>query len=156
MDIQQFLKASLKPREADIAVPALAAFFPDKVKPVWKVRGLTGAELGRANESSDSSQANIRTLVKALAGEGDKAEEIRKTMGISDEEVPQDIARRIEMLVAGSVEPAIGEENRDVAVRLAEAFPTAFYELTNKILGLTGQGAELGKRKGSGQTPKSS
>ena len=44
---------------------------------------------------------------------------------------------------------------RDVAVRLVENFPTVFWNLTNKILSLTGQGAELGKPKPSGKTRKS-
>ena len=156
MDIEGFLKASLEPRKEEVPVPALKEWFPDGTEPVWIVRGLTGAELGRANEASDNNQANVKALVSALAGAGDKAEEIRKTMGISDDEVPQDVARRIEMLVAGSVEPEIGEEKRDVVVRLAESFPVVFYDLTNKVINLTGQGAELGKRKGSGPTPKSS
>jgi len=40
-----------------------------------------------------------------------------------------------------------------VAVKLAETFPTVFYQLTNAITNLTGQGAEVGKPKRSGKTP---
>jgi hypothetical protein len=58
------------------------------------------------------------------------------------------------MLTAGSVSPALGQQNRDGAVKLAETFPTVFYNLTNKILSLTGQGAEVGKRKRSGTAEK--
>jgi hypothetical protein len=153
MDIQKFLNAALKAREQSIDVPELAEWFGADEKPVWVVRGLTAAELGRANQAADKSGENLRALVAAMAGSGDKADAIRKTMGLSDEDVPTDVSRRIEMLAAGSVSPKIGSENRDVAVRLAESFPTVFYNLTNHILNLTGQGAESGKPKRSGQTP---
>ena len=153
MDLQKFLNASLSSREAVIEVPELKGFFGED-EPKWTVRGLTAAELGRANEAADRGQENIKALVDAMAGNGDKAAALRKTMGISDKDTPADVSRRIEMLAAGSVSPELGADNRDVAVRLAESFPTVFYSLTNQILSLTGQGAEVGKRKASGKTPK--
>lgn len=151
MDLQKFLNANLQPREAELQVPELSAFFPEGVKPSWKVRGLTGAELARAREAADRSE-NIKTLIEAMAGDGEKAVAIRNVMGLNDDEVPADISRRIEMLVSGSVEPPVGTQNRDIAVRLAENFPVTFYSITNKIQELTGQGSELGKRKRSGGT----
>jgi len=92
-----------------------------------------------------------------MAGDGDKADAIRKSLGLSDDEVPGDVSRRIEMLAAGSVNPKIGQENRDLAVMVAEKFSVTFYTLTNKIQELTGQGAEVGKPKRSGakQAPES-
>ena len=163
MDIQKFLNASLKPRQAVVSVPALAAWFPpapasDTVDgialptsatapavPTWTVRGLTAAELCRANQAAESGLDNVRAMVAALAGDGDKAATIRAAMGLSSEDVPADISRRIEMLATGSVQPELGDNDRDVAVKLAEAYPTTFYELTNTIINLTGQGAEPGK-----------
>lgn len=154
MDIQKFLNAALRPREASIEVPDLAQWFGADERPVWVVRGLTAAELGRANQAAERGLDNVRALVAAMAGDGDKAGAIRKAMGLSDEDVPADISRRIEMLAAGSVAPALGSDNRDVAVKLAETYPTVFYNLTNQILTLTGQGAEMGKPKRSGTTPE--
>lgn len=154
MDIQKFLNAALRPREASIEVPELAQWFGADERPVWVVRGLTAAELGRANQAAERGLDNVRALVAAMAGDGDKAGAIRKAMGLSDEDVPADISRRIEMLAAGSVAPALGGDNRDVAVKLAETYPTVFYNLTNQILTLTGQGAEMGKPKRSGTTPE--
>ena len=90
-----------------------------------------------------------------MAGDGDKAKAIRDAMGLSDEQIPADISRRIEMLTYGSVEPALGPDLREVAVKVAESYPTLFYELTNRILELTGSGAELGKRKRSTRTQAS-
>lgn len=153
MDLQKFLNESLTSREATLSVPELKGYFGED-KPEWTVRGLTAIELARANEISEKGPENIKSLIEAIAGEGDKAEALRKSMGLSQEETPQDITRRIEMLCSGSVKPVIGYENRDVAVKLAETFPTTFFNLTNKILSLTGMGAELGKRKPSGKGRK--
>lgn len=156
MDIQKFLNAALCPRETSIEVPELAQWFGEDEPAVWVVRGLTAAEMGRAREAAEEGRMdNVRALVAAMAGSnGDKAGAIRKAMGLSDEDVPGDVSRRIEMLTAGSVSPALGSDRRDVAVKLAEAFPTVFYSLTNQILALTGQGAEVGKPKRSGKTPE--
>lgn len=154
MNLDKFLNASFVQRQATIKVPELSSFF-GKEKPEWTVRALTAAELGRANESAERGSENLKALITAMAGEGDKAEAIRKSMGLSNTEVPEDVSRRIEMLTLASVSPALGNEQRDVAVKLAENFPTTFYKLTNKILGLTGQGADVGKQKRSGKAVKS-
>ena len=154
MDLQKFLNESLSSRTATIEVPELKTFFGGEDSPEWVIKGLTAAELGRANVAADRGQENLKALVEAMAGSGDKAEALRKTMGISEEEIPADVSRRIELLTAGSVEPKLGQDNREVAVKLAETFPTVFYNLTNQILSLTGQGAEVGKRKRSGKTAK--
>ncbi len=153
MDIQKFLNAALCPREHAVEVPELAHWFAEGEPVEWVVRGLSGAEMGRASLAAERGSDNVRALVAAMAGDGDKAVAIRRAMGLSDEEVPADVSRRIEMLAAGSVRPALGSDNRDVAVKLAESYPTVFFNLTNHILRLTGQGAELGKPKRSGKSP---
>jgi hypothetical protein len=153
MDLQKFLNAALQPRHSVIAVPELAAWFAPDVPPTWEVRGLSAAELARANQAAESGLDNVRAMVAALAGEGDKAAAIRTAMGLSQDDVPADVIRRIDMLAAGSVLPVLGADNRDVAVKLAEEFPTVFYQLTNSIISLTGQGAVPGKPSGSGATP---
>lgn len=152
MDLQKFLSAPLAPRQSTVEVPELAEWFGEEPA-AWTVRGLTAAELSRANQAADRGLDNARAMVAALAGDGDKAAAIRTAMGLSNDDVPGDISRRIEMLAAGSVAPLLGGDNRDVAVKLAETFPTVFYQLTNAITNLTGQGAEVGKPKRSGKTP---
>ena len=154
MDLQKFLNASLSARTETIPVPELQEWFGDD-KAEWTVRGLTAAELGVANMASAKGQENLKALVEAMAGKGEKAAAMRKSLGLLDGEVPEDVSRRIEMLTAGSVAPEIGQNNRDVAVKLAETFPTVFYNLTHRILSLTGQGAEVGKPKPSGKAEKS-
>jgi hypothetical protein len=145
-DAQAFQSASLKHREQEVPVPALAHFFGDE-KPVWKVRGLTAAELGRAREAQDRSKTMAQAL-EAIASGSPQAEQIRNALGLSDD-VPAEVARRIAILVAGSVAP---ECDHETAVKLSESFPTVFYELTNVITNLTGEGSEMGKRGGSGKT----
>jgi hypothetical protein len=66
--------------------------------------------------------------------------------------VPDDVAKRIEHLVLGSVDPVC---TPDLAVRLCETYPVEFYQLTTKILELTGKGQEPGKSKRSGKTAMS-
>jgi len=154
LDIQRFLSASFAAREKAVDVPELADWFAPDKPAQWVVRGLTAAELGRVNQAAEAGLENVRAMIEALAGAGtNKAGAIRQAMGLSTDDVPADVSRRIEMLAIGSVSPALGEAQRDVAVKLSEAFPTKFYALTNHIINLTGQGAELGKPKRSGQTP---
>lgn len=155
MDIQKFLNAALAPRTEEVPVPELAAWFGEETSPTWTIRGLTAAEMGRAREAAEEGRTdNMRALVSALAGDGDKVSAIRKAFGLAEDDVPGDVSRRIEMLAAGTVSPDLGAEKREVAVKLSETFPTLFYNLTNKIIVLTGQGAELGKQKRSGATPE--
>jgi hypothetical protein len=152
MDIQKFLQAALQPRQSTLQVPELVAWFGTEPTE-WVVRGLSAAELARAPQAAERGLDNARAMGAALAGDGDKAAAIRAATVLSNEAVPGDVSRRIEMLAAGSVAPLLGHDNRDVAVKLAETFPTVFYQLTNAITNLTGQGAEVGKPKRSGKTP---
>ena len=142
----------MQAREAKVKVspPDACEWFGKE----WVVRGLTAAELARAREAGERHDA-VKSLVQAMAGDGDKAKAIRDAMGLSDEQIPADISRRIEMLTYGSVEPKLGVDLREVSVKVAESYPTLFYELTNRILELTGSGAELGKRKRSTRTQPS-
>ncbi len=153
LDLQKFLGAALQPRQQTLPVPDLQAWFAEGAPAEWVVRGLTGAELARANHAAERGLDNVRAMIAALAGDGtDKAAALRQAMGLSEDEVPADISRRIEMLAAGSVAPPLGTGQRDVAVKLAESFPGVFYALTNAIINLTGKGAEPGKPKRSGPT----
>ncbi|MEY2656076.1 MAG: hypothetical protein RLZZ524_3104 [Pseudomonadota bacterium] len=139
-DAAKFERAKLEPRRATVAVPALAPFFDDGEAPAWQVRGLTSSELHRAMEAG-KRQGSIESIVKALAASGDQAQAVRKALGLTAD-TPGEIAKRLEMLVMGSVAPAI---ELPAAVKLAEAFPIEFLTLTNEITELTGKGFDLGK-----------
>ena len=149
-DQKRFLRTKMEARTEDISVPDLSVFFLDGEPIIWTVRGLTGQELGRANEAAAKNKLVAATM-DALAGMSarEQIEEIKNALGLGGN-VPDDIAKRIEYLTAGSVNPAITQE---VAVKLCETYPIEFYELTNAIIRLTGKGfVEIKKLKPSSET----
>jgi hypothetical protein len=150
-DAQRFAATVLVARTTTVPVPELRPWFGES-EPVWTVRGLSGEEIARANEA-ESRNANVAAVAEALASaqSGDKADAIKTMLGVSNA-VPAALAKRIDHLIFGSVEPAI---DREMAVRLFEHFPVVAFGLTNKILELTGQGAQPGKLDGSGDSPTS-
>jgi len=148
-NIKTFKTAKFTAREGLVQVPRLTAFFGDGENPVWKVRGLTGRELGKANEAS-AKYRNVRAIIEGLmsTGAADKAESIKKLVGMGDD-TPEDIVKRMDMLIMASVDPVADE---DLAIKLCEKFPIEFYDITNEIVKLTGQGHVLGKQQPSGET----
>jgi len=142
----RFEQAKFESRKARVAVEALAPFFDPDEPAEWEVRGLTAAELHQAMDASNR-QGSIETIIKALATKADQAKAIRHALGLSGD-TPGEIAKRIEILVSGSVQPQI---DMPTAVKLAETYPIEFLQLTNKISELTGQGAELVKPSAASQ-----
>jgi len=151
-DVNKFMSARLVPRTESVPVPDLKDFFEGKDKPVWTVRGITGNELGRANEAAARNK-NIAAILEGLVSgkNADKVNSVRKLLGTGEGDVPDDIAKRIEMLKIGSVDPVC---DLDLALKMCKAFPVEFFQLTNKITNLTGQGHEPGKAPPSGKTKK--
>lgn len=153
IDLSALRNANLAPRERDVPVPDLGVFFPEGEEPIWRVRGLTGEEIARANEASQRHTL-IGHAVEALASAAAKEEQVdalRTLIGYG-RSVPDDMAKRLDHLVAGSVAPTI---DRELAVRLFQGFPIVAYKLTNVILELTGLGPDLGKLPPSTPTPES-
>lgn len=151
LDTRSFLAEEFSPREEAVRVDGLVSFFPDGEEPMWKVRGLTHGELAEAEEASTRRQ-DVAAVVAALEGNDKyKQEAIQELLGV-DGQVPKDTAKRMEMLVKGSVDPEI---TLDVAVKLANTFPIEFSLITNKILELTGKGHEaIKKPQPSGDSPE--
>lgn len=145
-DAAAFERAEFKPRTAVVEVEALAAFFHGGEPARWTVRGLSASELHRAMEAG-KRQGSVEAIVRAIATGGDQAQAVRKALGLSAD-TPGEIAKRLEMLVMGSVSPKV---ELPVAVKLAETFPVEFLSLTNEITELTGKGAELGKPEAASQ-----
>ena len=141
----KFERAKFEARRAKVPVPALADFF-DEGDSVWEVRGLSAAELHKAIEAS-KRQGSIEAIVKAIAANQDQAGAIRSALGLT-KDTPGEIAKRLEMLVMGSVSPTI---QLPTAVKLAEAFPIEFMTMTNEITVLTGKGAEMVKPQAASQ-----
>lgn len=146
-DSKKFLKAKFAPRTFGWPVPEMAEFFAPGEDPVWKVRGLTGQELGHAAEAADRNKT-IVSLLEGLTADSskDKTDAIKGLLGFGTD-TPADVAKRLEHLTMGSLDPKCP---LDLAVRVCEAYPIIFYNLTNKIYELTGQGQMPGKQPPSG------
>ncbi|MEJ1365620.1 MAG: hypothetical protein RPU42_11135 [Candidatus Sedimenticola sp. (ex Thyasira tokunagai)] len=139
-----FMAAQFKHRTEAVPVLGLADWFncEEGETPQWTVRGITGNELARANEALlKNKKLTIFTeaLVAASKSKSESVREVQEALGVSDD-VHGEIAKRLEMLVMGSVNPTI---DLPVAVKLAENYPIEFYMLTNKITTLTGQGQQV-------------
>jgi len=151
-DAKKFRAAALSPRTADVPVPDLKPWFDDGDPAVWRVKGLTGQQLARANEAAARNN-KIAALFEDIVGGSQKEQvaAVKQALGLGDD-TPQDIAKRIYMLVHGSVDPECDEE---LAVKLFRTFPIEAYEITNTIIKITGQGHIPGKASGSGKAPVS-
>ena len=145
-DVDRFERAAFEPRRAVVPVDALAGFFAEGEPAEWHVRGLNSHELHRALEAS-RRQNSVESIVKAIAATGDQAAAVRRALGLSGD-TPGEVAKRLEMLVMGSVAPTI---QLPIAVKIAETFPIEFLTLTYKIGELTGQGYELVKPAAASQ-----
>jgi len=148
LDVNKFVNSKFDTTTEEIKLDCLKDFFGKDEKPVIKVKGLTGVELGFVNESIDRSKAVNDIVEKLMSTVGkEKAEGVFEGVGLSDE-TPSDIVRRIEIMKKGVVEPEVGHE---FVLKFCDRFPVEFYEVTNKILELTGKGQSLVKPSPSGK-----
>jgi hypothetical protein len=148
-NLDQFEKARLEPRTERVLVQGLAPFFAEGEEAAFVVRGLSSSELHVAMEAG-KRQATIEAVVSAIANKTEQVAAIRKAIGLS-KDTPGEIAKRLEMLVAGAVEPKLSLPQ---AVKIAESFPIEFMQLTNAITVLTGKGFEMGKPEASSRKKK--
>ena len=141
-DIKKFGATRFKDRTEKVPVPDLKTFFKLKKneKPVWVVKGLSAPELAIVNNAVDANKGKS-ALIEAIASgtNKEKVDAIRKTMNIIkvSDNIPDDLVRRHQTLVMGSVDPVCSEE---MAVKLGLSFPVVLYALSQKIYALTGQG----------------
>jgi hypothetical protein len=146
-DMKKFMSTKFVERTQDVSLPDFSLWFPPGVPPVFTVRGLTGEELGRVNESAAKNK-NVAGLLDALASANvsEKIDALKESLGLS-ENVPDDIAKRIEQLVLGVVNPKF---DLQAAVKFFQVYPVEGYQLTNAIMRLTGQGQLPGEFQPSG------
>ena len=141
-DAEKFLNTKMQPRTANVQVPGLSDWFSADEDPVWKVRGITGQELGKARQAVSNRKDLTAILDKLIGGSSkEKADAAESALGINDD-VPENVALRIHLVRYGSVDPVADE---DLAVKICTCFPIEFEALWKKILELTGQGHEPGK-----------
>jgi hypothetical protein len=151
-DLKSFFEVKFEPRQMDYPVPQLKAWFGKDEKPIWKICGIDGAAIGRADEAAGNENLTAQLFESLLAANTPEiVAKVKEMVGRSVDK-PKAIAKRIYHLQYGSVEP---ECSLDLAVRICDNFPILFIELTNAILNLSGQGMQPGKLKPSGKTPKS-
>jgi len=154
IDLEKFRNTEFNYRTMDIKVPELKEMAKDGAEPVWKIRGLTGAEMAKVRDAVRSNmdlEAIVDNLTSPLSKK--KAKIIKDAFGISDskdEKLSDDYIRRLTILHLGSVDPIIEKSD---AVKLAEVNGVVFQRITEQILILSGQGM-LGESKASGTTSK--
>lgn len=138
----QFLKAKFIDRISEVELPNLSDWFDDE--PIWKVRNLSAEEVAKAQDTATRNK-NLSDVVEAIASDqkGEKIKALKELLGTADS-VPVELAKRMEMLQMGSVEPEI---DLTVSIKLAKYYPMEFMHLTNEILRLTGLGGLIDKAK---------
>ncbi len=152
-DAKAFTKQSFEPRLVEVQVPDLAPWFGKDEKPVWKVRGLTGTELGFVNEAEQKYKDVAGLVKKLMSGSAkDKIDAVCESLGASSEKEPAEVIRGMEMLRLGSVEP---EVDLPLAIKLNRTFPGEFRLLVKAITTATLQGHVPGKPKASGRKKES-
>ncbi len=149
---QQFMGERFEPVTRTVSVPSLKDWFGEGEKPVWIVKSMTGYELGRANEIAGKNDKTRAVLEAVLSA---NSRDVKKAVGEitgHGESVPMEMAKRIEYLQVGSVDPVC---DLDLSLRIYKEKPYVFLELTNAISELTSVGSQPGKPKPSGKTQKS-
>ena len=151
-DVKQFKKAKYEHRVEKVPVPEFADFFPENEDPVWEIRSLTGKELFQAENAhiqNDNSRKVLSKTAEARAS-NTQIEAALEILNILGKEVTPEVAMRVKLLELGSVSP---ECDTELALKVLKVHKDAFKRITEKIHVLSGKGMELGKPKGSTQTP---
>ena len=146
-----FMKAKFEPRTAEVRVPKLKDWFGEDEEPIIKVKGLDATEYARIQQIR-VRHANAEAVIRALTNQAEQIEVLKETIGLIDDETPEDYAKRLETLVIGCIEP---EFTLAQAQTFAQRFIIDFYVITNKIYELTGLGMDVKKPQPSGKTEKS-
>lgn len=150
MNLDKFVNTPAKPRTKAVPVPELAGWglYEDGEPLVWTVRSLSALEFYRcAQAQNEAIQKLHQAISTALSGSEDSVAKLREVA----EQTPGEFSKKIEMLVAASVSPAIDAAHREVVVKLSEQHPAVFFRLVSEVEMLFVQGAELGKPRPSGE-----
>lgn len=144
-DFNKFEQAQFKQRTKDIDVPLLQDFFPDGETALWKIQAMTSEDLALVGLAIEKNKA-MGTLLTAMmsAKSADKAEAVKKMMGLHDENMPDEVVKRIEVLLLGSVDlEHDNPQHREVVIRIAQHFPGTFRRITDEIYTISGEGPEI-------------
>lgn len=157
IDIKKLKTASFKERTEEIKVEQLKDFFPQGEKPIWIIRAISGEEMYHVRNAVEKSR-NIEEIISQLVSGTDKQKVTAalRALGLDQKELPEDFIRRLHILRYGSADPDLKNdvEGLEVCKKIAEAHPTVFDNLTNRIMAITGLG-KLGESSASGMKKKS-
>ena len=144
-----FRQADLQPRTIEVPTPELKQWFDEGASPVFVVRGLTGEEFYLVRDAVNRRRDIQAIASQLMSGDGEAiAAAIEEFYG----SVPEEFARRVEIVIHGTVDPDL---NRDMAMKLFKNFPSSAHVIAESILRATGEGATVGESSGSGETPAS-
>ena len=108
-NLEKFEAEGFKARESAVPVPELSAFFDDGAEAVWRIRGLTGAEVARVKDSVARAK-DLDGLVQKLASANakDKIGAVLEAFGLGADGESDDYVRRLTLLELGAatVKPA--------------------------------------------------
>ena len=150
-DVTKFTQAKFSARSEKFEVQGLSEFFPEGEEPLVTLRGLTAEELAVSDQRADNAGSMAALLESVLATSvKDKVQGIRGLLGLGTD-TPRAHVKRLALIQFGMTDPALSESD---IVRLGDAFPIEFYQISNRIVELTGQGKILGKAQGSISTPE--
>jgi hypothetical protein len=138
-DLEQFQRANFKPRTAEVKTPELKAWFTGDGEPAFTIRGLTGEEFYQVREAVAKRRDLNAIASRLLGGDGTAITEAIEDFYGS---VPDEYARRVEILIFGCVEPTL---DRTAAMRLYKNFPVSAHAIAEAILRATGEGSVVGE-----------
>jgi hypothetical protein len=140
-DADRLKRCGFNPRTETIPVTPLAKLFCDGEKAEFTVRGLTGEEYAHCIQAAKGYSQIGEIMSGIISGAAaDKVAALRKALGLTDD-LPEDYARRIEFLIIGCVDPT--GLDREAVIKIAAIAPIEFMWMTNAIMKLSGEGAEI-------------
>lgn len=142
-NVSGFVQAPWQHRTQEVPVPELKDWFDDGEPAVFVVRSLTANEIARANSASQAHRREAALAEALTAGsKGAIVSAVKEALG-RGQDLDPDIPRRMELVCAGLVAPACDLE---MARLLNEHHGVILFNLSNIILGLTGQGSDVEKK----------
>lgn len=149
-DVSGFSKAEFNHRTKTFSAKqlgGLADWFTESDESTnhWIVRGLSAAELSKAEIAARGGRKALQDALETHLNEGmdGLAASILATQEIG-ENLDFLTALRVEVLSIGSVTPQI---DVSVAAKIGKNFPTEFRLLSEAVLTLTGKGGEVDTKK---------
>jgi len=140
-DKSGFMSASFEPATASVEVPEMADFFGDGADAIFTVRGLNANEFYTAS-TIEQRKETITSVVSSLSTSAQVTEKLKDVIGLTGENTPAEVDKRIYMLATASISPKLETFE---AGKIAEVYPISFFNLTTEIAHLTGQGATVKK-----------